>query len=120
MTPGFSVQEVADLRAKSRSLEAIVEYHSMSFNLLRRGEPQRVQTGVVSANYFDALGVTPLFGRTFRAGRRSAWRDARRRAELPVLARTAWRRHRDHRQDRRDDGSTAYRHRHPAAAPGVP
>jgi len=65
---GFSVQEVADLRAKSRSLERIVEYHSMSFNLLRRGEPQRVQTGVVSANYFDALGVRPLLGRTFRQG----------------------------------------------------
>ena len=40
----------------------------MSFNLLRRGEPQRVQTGVVSANYFDALGVKPLFGRTLRIG----------------------------------------------------
>jgi predicted permease len=65
---GFSVQEVADLRARSRSLEKIVEYHTMSFNLLRRGEPQRVQTGVVSANYFDALGVRPLFGRTFREG----------------------------------------------------
>ena len=65
---GFSVQEVADVRAKSRSLETIVEYHSMSFNLLRRGEPQRVQTGVVSANYFDALGVRPLLGRTFRQG----------------------------------------------------
>ena len=65
---GFSVQEIADLRARSRSLEAVVEYHSMSFNLLRQGEPQRVQTGVVSANYFDALGVRPLFGRTFRRG----------------------------------------------------
>ena len=63
---GFSVQEVADLRARTRSLEAIVEFHSMSFNLLRRGDPQRVQTGVVSANYFDALGVRPILGRTFR------------------------------------------------------
>ena len=65
---GFSVQEVADLRATSRSLESIVEFHSMSFNLLRRGAPQRVQTGVVSANYFDALGVRPMIGRSFRAG----------------------------------------------------
>ena len=65
---GFSVQEVVDIRAKARSLDAVVEYHSMSFNLLRRGEPQRVQTGVVSANYFDALGVRPLLGRTFREG----------------------------------------------------
>jgi hypothetical protein len=29
----------------------------MSFNMLRRGEPQRVQTGVVSDNFFDLLGV---------------------------------------------------------------
>src|SRR4051812_1766648 len=65
---GFSVQEVADLRAGAKSLQTIVEYHSMSFTLLRRGEPQRVQTGVVSANYFDALGVRPLGGRTFREG----------------------------------------------------
>jgi len=65
---GFSVQEIADLRARSRSLQTIVEYHSMSFNMLRRGQPQRVQTGVVSANYFDALGVQPLLGRTFREG----------------------------------------------------
>ena len=65
---GFSVQEIADLRSRSRSLQTIVEYHSMSFNMLRRGEPQRVQTGVVSANYFDALGVRPLLGRTFREG----------------------------------------------------
>ena len=65
---GFSVQELADLRAKTRSFDALAEYHSMSFNLLRRGEPQRVQTGVVSANYFDALGVKPLFGRTLRVG----------------------------------------------------
>jgi putative ABC transport system permease protein len=65
---GFSVQELADLRAKTRSFDALAEYHSMSFNLLRRGEPQRVQTGVVSANYFDALGVRALFGRTLRVG----------------------------------------------------
>jgi len=65
---GFSVREIADLRSRSRSLQTIVEYHSMSFNMLRRGEPQRVQTGVVSANYFDALGVRPLLGRAFREG----------------------------------------------------
>ena len=65
---GFSVREIADLRSRSRSLQTIVEYHSMSFNMLRRGEPQRVQTGVVSANYFDALGVRPMLGRTFREG----------------------------------------------------
>ena len=54
--------------ARSRALQSIVEYHSMPFILLGRGEPRRVQTGVVSANYFDVLGVKPLLGRGFRAG----------------------------------------------------
>jgi putative ABC transport system permease protein len=83
---GFSVQEVGDLRAHSRSLDAVVEFHSMSFNLLGRGEPQRVQTGVVSANYFDALGVKPRFGRTFRGGE-----DRPGAAPVVVLSHRFWR-----------------------------
>ena len=39
----------------------------MPFNLVGREEPQRVQTGVVSWNFFDLLGVRPLRGRMFRA-----------------------------------------------------
>ena len=64
---GVSVKEIADYRAQTTSLDAVVEYHQMSFNLLGRGEASRVQTGVVSADFFDVLGVTPLLGRTFRA-----------------------------------------------------
>ncbi len=64
----FSVAELGDYRARSRGLQSIVEYHSMPFILLGRGEPRRVQTGVVSANYFDVLGVKPLLGRGFRTG----------------------------------------------------
>ena len=55
----FSVPELMDYRAQSRALSGIVEYHSMPFILLGRGEPRRVQTGVVSANFFDLLGVQP-------------------------------------------------------------
>ncbi len=64
----FSVPELADYRDRSRALQSIVEYHSMPFILLGRGEPRRVQTGVVSANYFEVLGVRPLLGRGFRRG----------------------------------------------------
>ena len=64
----FSPLELADYRQRSRGLEAIVEYHSMPFILLARDQPRRVQTAVVSANYFDVLGVRPLLGRGFRAG----------------------------------------------------
>ena len=64
---GFSPLEMDDYRQQSKTLEAIVEYHNMWFILLGRGEPERVQTGVVSWNYFDLFGVRPLAGRTFRA-----------------------------------------------------
>jgi putative ABC transport system permease protein len=65
---GFSPLEVADYRAMSETLLDVVEYHSMNFTLLGGPEPQRVRTGVVSAGFFDLLGVKPLLGRGFRAG----------------------------------------------------
>src|SRR5689334_7175063 len=64
----FSVLEIADFRSQTKSLARTAEYHSMPFQLFLKGEPQRVQTGVVSDDYFDMLGVRPLLGRTFRPG----------------------------------------------------
>jgi putative ABC transport system permease protein len=65
---GVSPLDLADFRAQTRTLDGLVEYHSMPFTLLGRGDPLRVQTGVVSADYFDLLGVAPILGRTFRTG----------------------------------------------------
>ena len=62
----FSVAEINDYRTQSHSLDGLVEYHNMNFILLGRSEPERVETGVVSWNYFDVFGVKPLFGRAFR------------------------------------------------------
>jgi putative ABC transport system permease protein len=67
LAQGFSATEMADYRQQSKTLEQIVEYHNMWFVLLGRGEPERVQTGVVSWNYFDLFGVAPIAGRNFRA-----------------------------------------------------
>ncbi|HEX8150961.1 MAG TPA: ABC transporter permease [Pyrinomonadaceae bacterium] len=63
---GFSVKEFFDYRDQSKTMESMVEHHSMNFILYGRDEPERVQTGVVSANFFDVLGVKPLLGRSFR------------------------------------------------------
>src|SRR5262249_17475483 len=63
---GFSFQEILDYRTLSHSLDALVALHTMWFILLGRPEPERVSTGVVSAHFFDVLGVTPLYGRSFR------------------------------------------------------
>lgn len=64
----FSVPEIADYRTQVKSIVASSEYHSMPFQLYGNGEPQRVQTGVVSDNFFKMLGVQPLIGRAFLPG----------------------------------------------------
>ena len=62
---GFSVKELEDYRVHNQTLAGIVEHHSMTFTLLGGAEPELIQTGVVSANFFDVMGVRPLLGRTF-------------------------------------------------------
>ena len=64
---GVSIKELYDYRAQTKAFDGLVEFHQMSFDLLQRGEPDRVDTGVVSHNFFDVLGVKPILGRTFAA-----------------------------------------------------
>ncbi|MGA2421014.1 MAG: ABC transporter permease [Candidatus Acidiferrum sp.] len=61
----FSVPELMDYRRQNRSLDGIVEYHNMQFILLGRNQPEQVETGVVSWNFFDLFGIKPLAGRMF-------------------------------------------------------
>jgi predicted permease len=63
---GFSVPEVDDIRRMSKTVDAISEFHSMTFTLLGGEEPLRVRTAVVSSSFFDLLGVLPEHGRLFR------------------------------------------------------
>jgi putative ABC transport system permease protein len=64
---GLSPLEVQDFRSQAgKSLDGVVEYHSMNFTLLGGPEARRVQTGVVSWNFFDVFGVEPILGRSFR------------------------------------------------------
>jgi predicted permease len=83
---GFSPKEMDDYR-QARSLSDVVEFHQMFFNLLGRSEPERLSTGVVSANYFDVLGVKPIHGRTFVTGD-----DAPGAPPVLVLSNAYWKR----------------------------
>jgi putative ABC transport system permease protein len=84
---GFSVPDFMDFRERNRAFSALAEYHSMWFILLGRPDPERVQTGVVSDNYFDLLGVKPLLGRTFLPGE-----DKQGAAAVLVLSYEFWQR----------------------------
>ena len=66
-TPGnLSPLELVDLRERAQGLDRVLEYHTMFFNLLEQDrEPERVQVGVVSWDFFQAIGVQPLHGRPF-------------------------------------------------------
>ena len=61
----FSAKEIADYNTQTVGLEGVAEFHSMWFILLGRSEPERVSTGVVSANFFPLLGAKPMLGRGF-------------------------------------------------------
>ena len=65
---GLSPPEFRELRGRAASVAELVEYHSMPFVLLGGAEPERVQTGVVSAGFFQTLGIQPLLGRLFADG----------------------------------------------------
>ncbi len=62
---GVAIAEYYDYREQAKVFDGLVEYHQMNFDLLNRGEPDRVEAGVVSHNFFDLLGITPILGRSF-------------------------------------------------------
>jgi putative ABC transport system permease protein len=80
-----SIAELQDYRRQLADFEGLVEYHQMSFDLIKRGEPDRVDTGVVSANFFHVLGLTPILGRDFRASDEQHGADA-----VLLLSYTYW------------------------------
>ncbi|HSD33178.1 MAG TPA: ABC transporter permease [Gemmatimonadales bacterium] len=61
----FSAADFRDFRAAARSFDRLVAHAWWPATLTGGTEPERVQGFVVSPDYFEALGVRPLQGRTF-------------------------------------------------------
>jgi putative ABC transport system permease protein len=59
----FSVPEIQDLRARVKTLSALGEFSTLEFTMIGLGEPRVVQSGVVSGNYFEVMGLHPVLGR---------------------------------------------------------
>jgi predicted permease len=64
--PPFSYADYKDLRERNQSFSGLLGYHiGDSLALTGTGKPERLLGMLVSANYFDVLGVRPILGRGF-------------------------------------------------------
>jgi putative ABC transport system permease protein len=59
----FSVPEVRDFRAGAPSLGGIAEYSPWFLTLQQNGEAVHVDVGLVTGNFFDVMGLSPVLGR---------------------------------------------------------
>nr|MBA2563901.1 ABC transporter permease [Gemmatimonadota bacterium] len=83
---GMSVPELDDLRERSGFLEETAGVYPITANLTGGEQPRRVETLLVSENYFTLLGTRPLLGRLFDA------RDAHPGiATVAVISEALWR-----------------------------
>jgi putative ABC transport system permease protein len=66
----FSVPELADYRAASRTIAHFAEYSSsLPFTLIGAdGEPERIRAGIVSGNFFGVMGLSAALGRLTSPG----------------------------------------------------
>ncbi len=74
-TPPFSYLDYRDLRDQNHSSEGIIGYHHDWIALTGGATPERIYVANVTANYFDVLGVKPLYGRFFRPEEEAAGRS---------------------------------------------
>jgi len=63
----ISQPNAKDVAERSRSFESVMMYTGAGVSMTIDGKPQAFAAELVSANFFDVLGVQAALGRTFRA-----------------------------------------------------
>src|SRR5467141_1758753 len=81
----FSVPEIQALRASVKTLSALGEFSTLELTMIGQGEPRVVQSGLVSGNYFEVMGLHPVLGRLI-----GAQDDAPKAAGVVVLTYRFW------------------------------
>jgi predicted permease len=61
----ISYLNFTDWRRMNTTFAAMAAYRSTGFNLSGNGEPERLHGEMISAGFFEILGVNPVMGRTF-------------------------------------------------------
>lgn len=65
--PAISAADFRDLRETNRSFEVVVAGTGRKANLTGKGDPEQVEQGRVTHDFFSAFGVEPALGRRFQA-----------------------------------------------------
>src|SRR6476660_6912055 len=63
----ISYPNFIDWRRMNTTFAGMAAYRSAGLNLSGNGEPERLHGEMISAGFFDILGVNPIMGRTFSA-----------------------------------------------------
>jgi macrolide transport system ATP-binding/permease protein len=83
----FSYPNFQDLRAaRPEGLDGLVAFRGVPINVRGDGEPRRMWGQLVTANFFDVLGVQPHLGRGFLPGEDAAADGA----SVAILSFDAW------------------------------
>jgi putative ABC transport system permease protein len=61
----ISYPNFLDWQRRNSTFASLAAYRSDDFSLTRAGDAQRVRVGMVSAGFFEILGVSPVLGRRF-------------------------------------------------------
>ena len=64
----FSVPEINDFRTGAKSFSGIAEYSSMIYTLRGERDAVRINVGLVTGNYFQVMGLSPVLGRALNDG----------------------------------------------------
>ena len=85
---GLSELEYISLRNESESFVQFAVSNGANFTLTGAGEPERLQGGIASANYFDLFGARLALGRSFHPEEELAGRN-----NVVILSHDFWQRH---------------------------
>ena len=76
-----------DWQAQNQSFEQLALYRWWSANLTGVDPPERIQGFLVTANFFDAIGVKPIMGRNFLHEENQPGKDA-----VAIITHSLWQR----------------------------
>jgi putative ABC transport system permease protein len=72
---GFSGPSFLDYQQRNQVFERMATFNGVGFALTGTAQPENLKAGLVTAEFFDVLGVQPILGRTFLPEETNAGRE---------------------------------------------